>query len=67
MLNWAQSNCVTVAALAEAAACSDSHLRNIFAGRKKTSLALAARLSAISHGAVPIESFVRPPEAEHTQ
>ena len=51
---------MTVKQLAEAAKCSDAHLRNIFAGRREASLKTASRLSALSGGAVPMEAFVMP-------
>jgi len=64
MMRWADSNGMTVSALAEAADCSGAHLRNIFAGRKEASLGLAKRLSEISGGAVPMDAFLRPEPAE---
>lgn len=59
MQRWAHSNGMSVKDLAEAAGCSDSHIRNIFAGRKDVSLGLAQRLSEISKGVVPLDAFVR--------
>ena len=50
---------MTIMQLAEAANCSDAHLRNIFAGRKEASLSLANRLSVLSGGAVPMEAFLK--------
>lgn len=64
MLSWAKANSWSVRALAEAAECSDAHLRNIFAGRKEASLGLAKRLSGISGGAVPMDAFLRPESVE---
>jgi hypothetical protein len=63
MERWAETAGLSVSALAEAADCSDSHLRNIFAGRKEASLGLAKRLSDLSAGAVPMDAFLRPAEA----
>jgi transcriptional regulator with XRE-family HTH domain len=63
MALWADTNGMTIAQLAEAAGCSDSHLRNIFAGRKEASLGLAKRLSELSGGSVPMDAFLRPEEA----
>lgn len=60
MVRWADSSGMTVAQLADAAGCSDSHLRNIFAGRKEASLGLAKRLSELSGGEVPMDAFLRP-------
>lgn len=63
MQAWAQSAGKTVRELAEAAGCSDSHIRNVFAGRKRVSLGLAQRLSNVTAGEVPMEAFVtREPE-----
>jgi hypothetical protein len=50
---------MTVKQLADEADCSDTHLRNIFAGRKDASLSLAKRLSEISGRAVPMDAFLR--------
>lgn len=60
MLRWAESNGLSVKQVADAAECSDAHLRNIFAGRKEASLGLAKRLSEVSGGAVPMDAFLRP-------
>lgn len=60
MLRWAASNDMSVKQVADAAECSDAHLRNIFAGRKEASLGLAKRLSEISGGTVPMDAFLRP-------
>lgn len=60
MLRWAGGAGMSVRALAEAADCSDAHLRNIFAGRKEASLGLAKRLSELSGGVVPMDAFLRP-------
>lgn len=62
MLAWASENGKTIAELATAAGCSDSHLRNIFAGRKEASLGLAKRLSDFTGGVVPMDAFCRPEE-----
>lgn len=63
MLRWAEENGKTVGDLAEAAGCSASHMRNIFAGRREASLRMARRLSEFSGGAVPMDAFVLPEEA----
>jgi len=55
---------MTVKELAEAADCSDAHLRNIFAGRKDASLRLASRLSDLSGGVVPMGAFLKPESSE---
>ena len=60
MLRWAKANRRSVKELAEAADCSDAHLRNIFAGRREASLGLANRLSDISGGAVRMDAFLMP-------
>lgn len=62
LLVWAKENGKTIADLAEAGDCSDSHLRNIFAGRKEASLGLAKRLSDFTGGAVSMDAFCRPEE-----
>lgn len=54
---------MSVGAVAEAADCSDSHLRNIFAGRKEASLGLAKKLSDLSGGVVPMDAFLRSEES----
>lgn len=51
---------MTVPAIAGRVGCSDSHLRNIFAGRKEASLGLAKRLSELSDNEVPMDAFLRP-------
>lgn len=63
MERWAKRNGMTVAEMAAAAGCSDSHLRNIFAGRKEASLSLAKRLSDVSRREVPMDAFLMPEEA----
>jgi plasmid maintenance system antidote protein VapI len=60
MLRWAKANEMSVAQVAEAAECSDAHLRNICAGRKEASLGLAQRLSKVSGGKVPMDAFLKP-------
>lgn len=60
MLRWAEANEMSVRQVAEAADCSDAHLRNIFAGRKEASLGLAKRLSEVSGGIIPLDAFLRP-------
>ena len=60
MLIWAETNGRSVSELADAAECSEWHLRNIFAGRKEASLGLAKRLSDVSGGSVPLEAFLKP-------
>ena len=60
MLRWAEANDMSVGQLADAAKCSDAHLRNIFAGRREASLGLAVRLSEISGGVVPMDAFLKP-------
>ncbi len=60
MLRWAEANEWSIKDLAEAAACSEAHLRNIFAGRKEASLGLAKRLSDISGGRIRMDAFLRP-------
>ena len=60
LLRWAEANGMTVKQLADAADCSDAHLRNIFAGRKEASLGLASRLSELTDGHVPMDAFLRP-------
>ena len=59
MRAWSEASEMTVKELALAAGCSDSHIRNIFAGRKEASLGLAHRLSVLSKGKVPLAAFVR--------
>jgi len=60
MLRWAEGAGMSVAQLAEAADCSDAHLRNIFAGRREASLGLAKRLSEVSGGVIPMDAFLKP-------
>lgn len=60
MLRWAGDNGRSISELAEAAECSEWHLRNICAGRKDASLGLAKRLSDLSGGVVPMEAFLKP-------
>jgi plasmid maintenance system antidote protein VapI len=60
MLRWAETAGMSVGQLAEAADCSDAHLRNIFAGRREASLGLAKRLSEVSGGEVPMDAFLKP-------
>lgn len=50
----------TIAFIAGSAGCSESHLRNIIAGRKEPSLGLAKKLSTLTDGVVPIEAFLLP-------
>lgn len=59
MLRWAGENGKTVKELAEVAGVSDSHLRNILAGRREAKLSVAKRLSEFSGGAVPMDAFLR--------
>ena len=66
MLRWAGENGKTVKELAEIAGVSDSHLRNILAGRREAKLSVAKRLSEFSGGAVPMDAFLRP-EAEEAR
>jgi plasmid maintenance system antidote protein VapI len=63
MLRWAESAGMSVQAIADAADCSEWHLRNICAGRKEASLGLAKRLSEVSGGNVPMDAFLKPIEA----
>lgn len=58
---------MSIRELADAAGCSESHLRNLFAGRKEASLSLAKSLSDISGGAVPMDAFLRPTSAEEVR
>lgn len=60
MLRWAERNGKTVPEIAASADCSESHLRNIVAGRKEASLGLAKRLSDLTDGEVSMEAFLRP-------
>ena len=60
---WAKANEMPLKALANAAGCSEAHLRNLIAGRKDASLRLARRLTELSGGKVPMDSFIKPPEA----
>jgi plasmid maintenance system antidote protein VapI len=60
MLRWIEDNEMSIGQLAEAADCSASHLRNLFAGRKEASLGLACRLSEITDGTVPMDAFLKP-------
>lgn len=62
MLSWARGRGLSVGEVARAAACSEWHLRNICAGRKEASLALAKRLSVVSNNEVPMDAFLRPRE-----
>jgi plasmid maintenance system antidote protein VapI len=59
LLRWAQCKQMTVDDVAAAAGCSPSHIRNICAGRKDASLALAKRLSALSDDEIPMDAFLR--------
>lgn len=59
LLAWADRKGMTVGEVAEAADCSEWHLRNICAGRKEASLRLAKRLSEVSGGKVPMDSFLK--------
>lgn len=60
MLEWADRNGMTVAAMRDAIGVSDSYLRNILAGRREPSLRIAKRLSTLSGGQVPLDAFLRP-------
>lgn len=60
---WAFANDRPLSELAKAAECSESHLRNLIAGRKDASLRLAKRLSGVTGGEVPMDAFLRPKEA----
>ena len=60
MLRWAEGNGINIPSMATAVDCSESHLRNIFAGRKEASLPLAKRLSDLTGGIVPMDAFLRP-------
>lgn len=60
LLRWAERNSKSVADLAAAGSCSESHIRNILAGRKEASLGLAKRLSDFSRGKVPMDAFLLP-------
>lgn len=60
MLRWIEASDISIGELAEAARCSEEHLRNLFAGRRGASLALAIRLSDLTEGAVPMDAFLRP-------
>jgi len=59
LLAWADRKGMTVGEVAEAANCSEWHLRNICAGRKDASLRLAKRLSEVSNGRVPMDAFLK--------
>lgn len=59
MLRWAEAHEMALSAVAKAVECSESHLRNIFAGRKEASLGLAKKLSDLSGGTVPMDAFLR--------
>lgn len=59
MLAWAAKRKMPVKDVAEAAGCSEWHLRNICAGRKEPSLDLAKRLSEVSGGCVPMDAFLK--------
>lgn len=60
MLRWAEENGTTVKQLAEAAGCTDAHMRNILAGRREASLRMAKRLMEFSGGKVPMDTFLKP-------
>ncbi|MDO8596386.1 MAG: hypothetical protein Q7R45_07165 [Sulfuricaulis sp.] len=62
LVRWAEGK-TDIAAIAAAVECSESHLRNIIAGRKEASLGLAKRLSDLSDGEVPMDAFMRPVQA----
>lgn len=62
MLRWAEDNGRSVKDLADAAECSEWHLRNIFSRRKEASLGLAKRLSDLSGGSVPMDAFLKSAE-----
>ena len=55
---WRKKHDVTLLALADEIGGSISHLSEIETGNKSPSLALAAKLSRVTHGAVPISAFV---------
>jgi hypothetical protein len=59
LVQWADG-IMDIPAIAEAAGCSEWHLRNIIAGRREASLGLAKRLSDITQGVVPMDAFLRP-------
>lgn len=61
LMIWAAkaTNSPTIAGIAAAVGCSESHLRNILANRKEPSLGLAKRLSDYTGGKVRIEAFLR--------
>lgn len=64
LLRWAKANEMSVKQVADAADCSEWHLRNLLAGRREASLSLASRLSAITGGAVPMDAFLKASAAE---
>lgn len=64
LLRWADRKGMSVPEIADAVGCSDSHLRNICAGRKEASLGLAKRLSALSGDEIPMDAFLRPEATE---
>jgi plasmid maintenance system antidote protein VapI len=59
LLTWADRKGWTIGDIAEAAECSEWHIRNICAGRKDASLKLAKRLSEVSGGKVPMDAFLK--------
>jgi len=64
MESWARAHEMALSAVARAVECSESHLRNIFAGRKEASLGLAKKLSDLSGGSVPMDAFLRQDPAQ---
>lgn len=59
LVRWADG-ITDIPTIAQAAGCSEWHLRNIIAGRREASLGLAKRLSDVTHGVVPMDAFLRP-------
>jgi plasmid maintenance system antidote protein VapI len=58
LLAWADRKGMSVGEIADAANCSEWHIRNICARRKSASLRLAKRLSEVSGGKVPMDAFL---------
>jgi hypothetical protein len=58
LIRWAEINQISITEIAKEAGCSQWHLRNILAGRRTPSLAIAKRLSDITKGVVPMDSFL---------
>lgn len=59
---WIDAN-TSQAQFARDVKCSESYLSDILAGKREPSLAMAARMSAQTAGAVPIDAFVIQAEA----